>query len=78
MFSKSSVPRGLAALVAVLAVVMTAVTPAAASHPSGPKPAIVLVHGAWADGSSWSKVTRRLQDHTVETLAKDPAALFTL
>jgi pimeloyl-ACP methyl ester carboxylesterase len=25
------------------------------------KPTIVLVHGAWADGSSWSKVTRRLQ-----------------
>ncbi|MGB0114274.1 MAG: alpha/beta hydrolase [Ilumatobacteraceae bacterium] len=25
------------------------------------KPTIVLVHGAWADGSSWNKVTTRLQ-----------------
>ncbi|MFG2306575.1 alpha/beta fold hydrolase [Actinacidiphila glaucinigra] len=25
------------------------------------KPTIVLVHGAWADGSSWSAVTERLQ-----------------
>lgn len=24
-------------------------------------PTVVLVHGAWADGSSWSKVVRRLQ-----------------
>ena len=27
----------------------------------GPKPAIVLVHGAWADSSSWAAVTSRLQ-----------------
>lgn len=26
-----------------------------------PKPTIVLVHGAWADSSSWSAVVRRLQ-----------------
>jgi len=54
--------RVLAVLVAVLALVLAAVTPAAASHPSGPKPTIVLVHGAWADGSSWQKVTNRLLD----------------
>ena len=29
---------------------------------SGPKPSIVLVHGAWADGSSWSRVIALLQD----------------
>jgi pimeloyl-ACP methyl ester carboxylesterase len=29
---------------------------------SGPKPSIVLVHGAWADGSSWSGVIQRLQE----------------
>lgn len=28
---------------------------------AGSKPTIVLVHGAWADGSSWNKVTSRLQ-----------------
>lgn len=27
-----------------------------------PKPNVVLVHGAWADGSSWSKVIPLLQD----------------
>ena len=30
-------------------------------HPAAPKPTIVLVHGAWADGSSWSAVTTALQ-----------------
>jgi pimeloyl-ACP methyl ester carboxylesterase len=28
----------------------------------GPKPVIVLEHGAWADASSWDKVIRLLQD----------------
>jgi pimeloyl-ACP methyl ester carboxylesterase len=28
---------------------------------SGPKPSIVLIHGAWADGSSWSRVISILQ-----------------
>lgn len=34
------------------------------SHPSRPaaaKPTVVLVHGAWADGSSWDKVAAKLQ-----------------
>jgi pimeloyl-ACP methyl ester carboxylesterase len=34
-------------------------TPAAAS--TGPKPTIVLEHGAWADTSSWNGVIKRLQ-----------------
>ncbi|NUR98309.1 MAG: alpha/beta hydrolase [Kribbellaceae bacterium] len=54
--------RFLAVLGAVLAVLVAAVTPAAASYQSGPRPTVVLVHGAWADGSSWSKVTKRLID----------------
>jgi pimeloyl-ACP methyl ester carboxylesterase len=33
----------------------------AQSKKAPPKPTIVLVHGAWADGSSWSGVTERLQ-----------------
>jgi pimeloyl-ACP methyl ester carboxylesterase len=34
-----------------------------------PKPTIVLVHGAWADGSSWNEVSTRLrsEDFTVLT-----------
>src|SRR5260370_32623252 len=27
----------------------------------GPKPTIVLEHGAWADGSSWAGIIQRLQ-----------------
>ena len=54
--------RVLTLLIAILTVVLAAATPAVASHPNGPKPTIVLVHGAWADGSSWSKVTSRLLD----------------
>jgi len=61
--SSSRLPRVLTVLMTVLAVVLTAATPAAASHPGKSKPTVVLVHGAWADGSSWAKVTRRLQDH---------------
>ena len=34
----------------------------AGRHPAKPKPTVVLVHGAWADGSSWNKVTARLHD----------------
>ncbi|MBM0225495.1 MULTISPECIES: alpha/beta fold hydrolase [Micromonospora] len=44
---------------------------AAASTASGPKPTVVLVHGAWADGSTWSGVTERLQHdgYTVDVVA---------
>lgn len=34
----------------------------AASHTSQSKPSIVLVHGAWADGSSWSREIQGLQE----------------
>jgi pimeloyl-ACP methyl ester carboxylesterase len=41
----------------------TSLTAAAASNarPTAPRPTIVLVHGAWADGSSWSGEITRLQ-----------------
>ncbi|MET7987499.1 MULTISPECIES: alpha/beta hydrolase [unclassified Streptomyces] len=41
----------------------TAPAGATTSHRAqqGPKPTVVLVHGAFADASSWSGVTRRLQ-----------------
>ncbi|WP_027344921.1 alpha/beta fold hydrolase [Hamadaea tsunoensis] len=32
----------------------------ARSHHVKPKPTVVLVHGAWADGSSWNAVAQRL------------------
>jgi pimeloyl-ACP methyl ester carboxylesterase len=34
---------------------------AQAAAAGGPKPTIVLVHGAWADSGSWDGVTKRLQ-----------------
>jgi len=42
------------------------ITGAAASQP---KPTIVLVHGAWADGSSWNRVTKRLQSEGYTVIA---------
>src|SRR6202023_1761198 len=33
------------------------------------RPNIVLVHGAWADGSSWSSVIERLQAHGYDVTA---------
>ena len=59
-------------------------SPAASHHGSAPRPTIVLVHGAWANGSSWNGVVRRLQaaGYTVDVpsnplqgLAYDPAYL---
>ena len=40
----------------------------AGGAPNRPKPTVVLVHGAWADSSSWSEVVGRLQrdGYTVE------------
>ncbi len=59
----------LAALLTVL-VLVAAIAPGAAAYgatpggrPESVKPTIVLVHGAWADSSSWSDVVRRLQSH---------------
>jgi pimeloyl-ACP methyl ester carboxylesterase len=50
--------------------ILTAPTPSAsASGPSGPKPTVVLVHGAWADSSGWSEVIRRLQKDDYRVLA---------
>ena len=60
----------LAAVVAL--VIPLSVTGSAAAHDSkgaGPKPTIVLVHGDWADGSSWSAVMPRLQRQGYQVVA---------
>jgi pimeloyl-ACP methyl ester carboxylesterase len=36
-------------------------SPAASHQASGPRPTIVLVHGAWANSGSWNGVAQRLQ-----------------
>ena len=50
-----------ASLVAVLLWSVTGVSKAAKPHQVAAKPTIVLVHGAWADASSWTPVIQRLQ-----------------
>jgi pimeloyl-ACP methyl ester carboxylesterase len=58
---------------AVIALAALALSPSAVGSSHGPKPTIVLVHGAWADGSSWSGVARRLQhDGYVVNVAANP------
>jgi pimeloyl-ACP methyl ester carboxylesterase len=57
-------------LVAVSA--LTAVATAAAAPPQNAQtspPRVVLIHGAWADGSSWSKVITRLVDQGLDVVA---------
>jgi pimeloyl-ACP methyl ester carboxylesterase len=41
----------------------------AASKDAQPKPTIVLVHGAWADASSWNDVTKKLQGDGYSVIA---------
>jgi len=51
----------IAVLLGVLAVVHAPGTAAHGARSHAPKPMVVLVHGAWADASSWSGVVQRLQ-----------------
>lgn len=50
----------IAILVAALA--FAGLTPAVSAGARTAKPTIVLVHGAWADASSWQRVIMRLRD----------------
>jgi pimeloyl-ACP methyl ester carboxylesterase len=60
------------AALGLTAVALTAGTAGASTprHPAPPKPTVVLVHGAWADGSSWAAVTTALQErgYTVDVV----------
>ncbi|WP_129337008.1 alpha/beta fold hydrolase [Cellulomonas endophytica] len=68
-------PRRLAVLLAALAALLlpahaVASTPAApAGGTPGPRPTVVLVHGAFADSSGWEPVIQRLTDQGYPTLA---------
>ena len=57
----AAVIAAMASLLILLSQVASARTAEAAAAGDGPKPSIVLVHGAWADTSSWDGVTKRLQ-----------------
>src|SRR3954471_1772804 len=66
---KSALPRRRALLFAfapalIALFLLGAGAPAGAKSKTddGPRPTIVLVHGDWADASSWNSVIKRLQD----------------
>ena len=65
--------RTLVFLLAAAALALVSFNPAqsVAGEQRGVKPTIVLVHGSWADASSWNRVTERLQDdgYTVRAIA---------
>ncbi|GAA3259096.1 alpha/beta fold hydrolase [Dactylosporangium siamense] len=58
--SRRTVLTGSAAIVAAGVVTAAAAEPAGAHTYPGPKPTVVLVHGAFADASGWNDVVRRL------------------
>ena len=77
-----SLPRRRTLLTALLGIIIVVVgllglTPAAQSAPGATtagshdeaKPTIVLVHGSWADASSWTEVVKRLQQDGYQVLA---------
>ncbi len=64
LFRRVGMVAGLAAAAGLAVTVAAAASTrslVASHHGSGPRPTIVLVHGAWANGSSWDGVVRRLQ-----------------
>lgn len=75
MFAKQSAGRRVALMAPVLALVallaLGAGGAAGARSQAGqrPRPTIVLVHGDWADASSWNAVIKRLQDRGLTVVA---------
>jgi len=70
-----AVVLAVAGLLFPISQLASAQTATAAS--AGPKPSIVLVHGAWADSSSWNAVITRLQ-HDGYTVYVPPNPLLGL
>jgi pimeloyl-ACP methyl ester carboxylesterase len=80
----AAVVVAMAGLVIPLSQIASAPAAEAAPAGDGPKPTIVLEHGAWADTSSWDGVIQRLQadgytvyapPNPLQGLAYDPAYL---
>src|SRR5919198_2705272 len=66
--TRRAVLKGTAALAGLAAAQASGLAPAAEAVPAGPrsghpKANVLLVHGAWVDGSSWSRVIPILQRH---------------
>jgi pimeloyl-ACP methyl ester carboxylesterase len=59
----------VAACAAVALTVLAGPSEAGAAYgPGHPKPSVLLVHGAFADGSTWNRVARRLQGDGYEVV----------
>ena len=73
MFTKSLSRRAPVKLALIGALLSLALVVASAgsstSQASGPKPTIVLVHGAWADSSGWNASVKQLQEKGYTALA---------
>jgi pimeloyl-ACP methyl ester carboxylesterase len=75
MFAKKSAGRRVPLIAPILALVallsLGAGGPVGAKSQAGqrPRPTIVLVHGDWADASSWNGVIQRLQDRRFTVVA---------
>src|ERR671936_2094923 len=66
--TRRAVLKGTATFAGLAAVQASGLAPAAEAVPAGtssghPKANVLLVHGAWVDGSSWSRVVAILQRH---------------
>ncbi|WP_263356392.1 alpha/beta fold hydrolase [Acidicapsa ligni] len=68
MQTLKSIRNILVACAAVLVIASTAVKTAQAQTPSGVK-TVLLIHGAWADGSSWAKVIPLLEAKGLHVVA---------
>ena len=66
-----------AGLLATAGIAGSAPASAGTTTTSGPKPSVVLVHGAWADSSSWDAVVSQLQ-HDGYTVYVPPNPLLGL
>jgi hypothetical protein len=69
MPSRRTVLKGTAALAGAAVVATPGVSQAAPAAHRHPKPNVLLVHGAWVDGSSWNAVTAILQRQGFTVLA---------
>jgi pimeloyl-ACP methyl ester carboxylesterase len=72
--TRRAVLKGTAAFAGLAAVQASGLAPAAEAAPAAtssghPKANVLLVHGAWVDGSSWSRVIAILQRHGHNVLA---------
>jgi pimeloyl-ACP methyl ester carboxylesterase len=71
--TRTRVVRAMLAAILSLSVLLAFSVAAAAAPPEsgkrGPKPTVVLVHGAWADASGWNDVSKRLQRDGYTVLA---------